>query len=356
MDFQLVVIKGRAATTALKLQDGVTTAGRQDDCHLRIRSSQVSRKHCELFEKHGLLLVKDLGSSNGTFVNGKKIDGQRVMEPGDELAIGPITFRVEKIGQPAPPRPVAAPAAAKSPATPTSRAIGVAEAAAVAADDDFEIEFDETPSASAATTSASRSSSTTAVTAPAAAEPEPKPRQGRRQGQGARAPARGAGRRRRRRDRRLPLGHQARPDSTYSAVRMCSSRSWRASTVAGAPGHQVGAPGGLGEGDAVADVGQAGVEHHQPVEPERDAAVGRCAVAEGAEQEAELLLGLLGGQAEQREDLRLDLRVVAADRAAAALLAVDDQVVRLGPDLGRVGVEQGRSSARGIVNGWCSAA
>ena len=58
------------------------------------------------------------------------------------------------------------------------------------------------------------------------------------------------------------------------------------------------------------------------------------------EQEAELLLGLFGREAQQGEDLRLDDRVVAADRAAAALLAVDDQVVRLGPDLGRVGVEQ----------------
>ena len=58
------------------------------------------------------------------------------------------------------------------------------------------------------------------------------------------------------------------------------------------------------------------------------------------EQEAELLLGLLGRQAQQGEDLGLDHRVVAADRAAAGLLAVDHQVVRLGPDLGRVGVEQ----------------
>ncbi len=176
MDFQLVVIKGRAATTALKLQEGVTTAGRQGDCHLRIRSSQVSRKHCELFEKHGLLLVKDLGSSNGTFVNGKKIDGQRVMEPGDELAIGPITFRVEKIGQPAPPRPAAAPAAAKSPGdTDLTGAIGVAEAAAVAADDDFEIEFDETPSAFGGDDIGFEIELDDAITAPAAAEPEPKP-------------------------------------------------------------------------------------------------------------------------------------------------------------------------------------
>jgi pSer/pThr/pTyr-binding forkhead associated (FHA) protein len=142
MDYQLVVLRGRSATTAVKLQDGVTVAGRQDDCHLRIRSSQVSRKHCELFEKHGLLLVKDLHSSNGTFVNGKKIDGQRVMEPGDELSIGPITFRVEKIGQPAPAKPAAAPAG-KPTDTAVPEAVAVAEAIP---DDDFEIEFDESPS------------------------------------------------------------------------------------------------------------------------------------------------------------------------------------------------------------------
>src|SRR4051794_3983747 len=113
MDYQLVVIRGRSASNAVKLQDGVTLAGRQEDCHLRVRSSQVSRKHCELFEKHGLLLVKDLNSPKGTFVNGKKIEGQRVMEPGDERGIGPIPFRVEKIGQPVPPKAAPAPAAAK---------------------------------------------------------------------------------------------------------------------------------------------------------------------------------------------------------------------------------------------------
>ena len=73
MDFQLVVVKGRSHSGALKLADGVTTVGRQDDCELRIKSSQVSRRHCQLFEKKGLLLVKDLGSSNGVFVNGKRI-------------------------------------------------------------------------------------------------------------------------------------------------------------------------------------------------------------------------------------------------------------------------------------------
>src|SRR3954451_3711372 len=100
MDFELVIVQGRSDSNKLKLGDGVTTIGRHDECQLRIKSSQVSRKHCELFEKKGLLLVKDLGSSNGTLVNGKKVQGQRVLEPGDELTIGPVLLRVAKVGTP----------------------------------------------------------------------------------------------------------------------------------------------------------------------------------------------------------------------------------------------------------------
>src|SRR5437764_6511617 len=99
MDFELVIVQGRSVTSTVKLSDGVTTIGRHDECQLRIKSSQVSRKHCELFEKKGMLLVKDLGSSNGTLVNGKRIQGQRVLEPGDELTIGPVQLRVVKLGE-----------------------------------------------------------------------------------------------------------------------------------------------------------------------------------------------------------------------------------------------------------------
>ena len=101
MAYQLVVLRGRSASQALRLGPGVTTVGRHEECQLRIRSSQVSRKHCQLFEKKGLLIVKDLGSSNGTLVNGKKIDDQRVLEPGDELGIGPIMLKLLRIEAPA---------------------------------------------------------------------------------------------------------------------------------------------------------------------------------------------------------------------------------------------------------------
>src|SRR6267154_269791 len=111
MDFQLLVVRGRSASEALKLLDGVTTVGRHDECQIRIKSSQVSRRHCELFEKKGLLLVKDLSSSNGTFVNGKRVQGQQVLEPGDELTIGGVALRVAKIGEAPPIKAPVAPVA-----------------------------------------------------------------------------------------------------------------------------------------------------------------------------------------------------------------------------------------------------
>jgi pSer/pThr/pTyr-binding forkhead associated (FHA) protein len=135
MPYQLVVIKGRSSSQTLKVSpEGVTTVGRLDGCQIRISSSQVSRKHCELFEKKGLLLVKDLGSSNGTFVNGKKIDGQQVLEPGNMLTIGAITFRIERTDVPG---AVSAPER-----KPSDTAVGEAVPAGAGDEDDIEIDFD----------------------------------------------------------------------------------------------------------------------------------------------------------------------------------------------------------------------
>ena len=178
MDFQLVVLRGRSSTTALKLGDGVTTAGRHDECQLRIKSSEVSRKHCQFYEKNGMLLLKDLGSSNGTFLNGKKIEGQRVLEPGDELSIGPIKLRVEKVGQPAP----AAKPAASTAASPADTAVplavpGPGKSSAPAADE-FEIDFGDEillePEEKTVTSNTPEPTQAPAAAAPAAS-PSPSP-------------------------------------------------------------------------------------------------------------------------------------------------------------------------------------
>ncbi len=134
MNYVLQIVRGRSATTTLRLADGVTSLGRHDDCIIRIKSSQVSRRHCELQEAEGRLMVRDLRSSNGTFVNGKRVLGQQALNVGDELTVGSVTLRVATLGQ-----PVAAPH--PSAAKPGDTA--VVDAVAVGGEDEFEIEFDE---------------------------------------------------------------------------------------------------------------------------------------------------------------------------------------------------------------------
>jgi len=173
MEFQLVVLRGRSATTAVKLGDGIITAGRHDDCQLRIKSSEVSRRHCQFFEKNGMLLVKDMGSSNGTLLNGKRIEGQRVLEPGDELTIGPVKLRVEKLGQAAPAADQAA-AGASGP-RPGDTAVPAPMVTPGAASDEFEIDFDDMPEPSSEEmTVAVKPDAKAKVAAPApAAAPKP---------------------------------------------------------------------------------------------------------------------------------------------------------------------------------------
>jgi pSer/pThr/pTyr-binding forkhead associated (FHA) protein len=140
MNYILQVVKGRSATTTLKLADAVTSIGRHDDCQIRIKSSQVSRRHCELFEAGGKLAIRDLGSSNGTFVNGKKITGQQVLKSGDEVTVGTVTLRVSKLGQGAAGGPEPGAVGAKPKASDTA----VVDAIATGDDEaDFEVELDE---------------------------------------------------------------------------------------------------------------------------------------------------------------------------------------------------------------------
>ena len=96
MNYTLQVVRGRSETNTLKLMDGVNSIGRHDDCLIRIRSSQVSRRHCELHLDNGKLLVRDLGSSNGTFVNGKRVLGQQALKPGDVLTVGGVTLKIDR--------------------------------------------------------------------------------------------------------------------------------------------------------------------------------------------------------------------------------------------------------------------
>lgn len=73
--------------------------GRGDDCKVRVPLASVSRNHCELLIDDDELMVRDLKSSNGTFVNKDRVSSRELV-PGDLLAVGPVVFVVRIDGHP----------------------------------------------------------------------------------------------------------------------------------------------------------------------------------------------------------------------------------------------------------------
>jgi len=68
------------------------TIGRDSDADLRLSDPYVSHYHCKIDQISGTLVVRDLGSKNGTFVNGMYVTQSHLL-PGDRLSIGDTKFR-----------------------------------------------------------------------------------------------------------------------------------------------------------------------------------------------------------------------------------------------------------------------
>jgi pSer/pThr/pTyr-binding forkhead associated (FHA) protein len=94
MDASFVLIKKDGQRRVFPLVAGLTVIGRRPDCDLRIPLMEVSRRHCQLDSHGGLFTLRDLGSSNGTYVNGEKIE-EAQLRPGDHIQVGPLTFVLE---------------------------------------------------------------------------------------------------------------------------------------------------------------------------------------------------------------------------------------------------------------------
>jgi uncharacterized protein (TIGR03067 family) len=69
--------------------------GRHPSCDVRLRSIRVSRRHCCLTEGDGAVIVRDLGSTNGTLVKGRRVEAGR-LQLGDELSIAHVRYRLER--------------------------------------------------------------------------------------------------------------------------------------------------------------------------------------------------------------------------------------------------------------------
>ena len=108
-----------------------TTIGRVEDNSFQIAEPSVSSHHCEVVLRGNEVVIKDLNSTNGTFINGEKIT-ESILKPGQTLRLGQIELRLEN-GAPAPGAPAAAapaPAPSSAPApAPAKKAESVARTA-----------------------------------------------------------------------------------------------------------------------------------------------------------------------------------------------------------------------------------
>lgn len=90
MRAQLVPIDGGAPVEVAK---EMTLVGRTEECDLRLDHKSVSKMHCVLVKTDGLLLLRDLGSTNGTRVNGTRVRRAALL-PNDKISFANFHFKV----------------------------------------------------------------------------------------------------------------------------------------------------------------------------------------------------------------------------------------------------------------------
>ncbi len=92
---KLVILSQGLTGKTHELKVDKTTIGRVEDNTLPIVEPSVSSHHCEILLRGSDVVVKDLNSTNGTFINGDKVTGEAVLKPGQILRLGQIELRLE---------------------------------------------------------------------------------------------------------------------------------------------------------------------------------------------------------------------------------------------------------------------
>jgi hypothetical protein len=86
--FQLVMHSGPTPGKTFPLEGDVLTVGREAGNQIVINDAEVSRKHSQFVFQGGKYVLTDLGSTNGTFVNGQRLTGQHVLQSGEVISLG----------------------------------------------------------------------------------------------------------------------------------------------------------------------------------------------------------------------------------------------------------------------------
>jgi pSer/pThr/pTyr-binding forkhead associated (FHA) protein len=94
MDLILLVLQGKPQGKELPIHNSPFLIGRGPECHLRPNSDMVSRRHCALIVHGEEACIRDLGSTNGTIVDGERLTEEFTLTDGDIFQVGPLVFQV----------------------------------------------------------------------------------------------------------------------------------------------------------------------------------------------------------------------------------------------------------------------
>jgi hypothetical protein len=127
-NFRLVVRRGPQPNHAFEVSKDVTTLGRDISNDIVLNDRETSRHHLRLLRSGDTLTIEDLGSTNGTFVNGKRVSGMTPLQNGDMIGLGEtVTLALESVSEASSAPPPAMEAPAPSPAPPVEPAMPTPE-------------------------------------------------------------------------------------------------------------------------------------------------------------------------------------------------------------------------------------
>ncbi len=113
---RLVLRRGPQPNQAFEIKNDITTLGRDISNDIVINDRETSRNHLRLMRSGDSVTLEDLGSTNGTFVNGKRVSGITPLQHGDMIGLGEtVTLALEAVAQEAEPAPIVPPEGAETP-------------------------------------------------------------------------------------------------------------------------------------------------------------------------------------------------------------------------------------------------
>jgi hypothetical protein len=96
----LIVRQGTQAGMSFPVAGNQVTIGREEGLDIVLQDPEASRRHSRISWQGGMFVVEDLGSTNGTFVNGVQITSPQVLNPGDSIGIGQTILVFQMVGTP----------------------------------------------------------------------------------------------------------------------------------------------------------------------------------------------------------------------------------------------------------------